>query len=265
MKRAGTMGSKRRAHAIALCAAATLMSAPSLALDCNGDAPFECLADHTAAELKRLDLKPNDDQAASFRALSAFSVYLVRGPETAAKEWEADDLPVYDLVLTLLLADQKESAEIAALAATKPFAFDADGTMIKGKDGFAQMQEDVTSFYHGQEDMAYARGCVSDEAFNDLIGGSPALREGACRVPYDTQSIQRAFGLMQLLKKLSRDQAVEATMQYAYRVPSCTVARAVIEIADTPEALGDDDETASWKILDMATICAAELLIGQDL
>lgn len=265
MKRKRVMRLRRLAAPFALCIAAALLASPADAFDCDDEQSFQCLADYTAAELDRLDLEPTEDQAASFKALPSFTHYLEKGPAAAVEHWEADDLPVYDLVLTLLLADQIESAKAAALAAKKPFAFDADGAMIKGRQGFAQMRQDVASFYHGEENMTYARACVSDEAFKELIGGGPKLREGACRAPYDARSVQRAFGLMQLLKNLSRSDAVEATMQYAYRVPSCTVARAIIDIAETPKALGGDGETASWKILDMATICAAELLSGQDL
>ena len=249
----------------ALCLSTALMSSSVVAMDCGATEPFQCLADYTETELKRLKLSPNTDQAASFKAVGAFSVYLKAGAKAAANHWEAEALPIYDLVLVLLLADQTKDAEIAALAAEKPFAFDADGAKIKGPQAFSQMKQDLRSFYHGEEDMAYARACVSDEAFKDIIGGSAELRKGACRVPYDTQSIQRAFGLMQLLKGVSREQAVEATMQYAYRVPSCTVASAIVEVAPTPEAFGGDEETAAWKVLDMATICAAELLIGRDL
>ena len=265
MKQRHFTRTRRLAAFAALCVAIALPASAAKDDECSDATPFQCLADHTASELKRLGIQPTEDQAASFQALPHFALYLKDGPQAAVEQWEAEDLPVYDLVLTLLLAGKDESAERAALAATKPFAFDADGAKIKGKPGFAQMRQDVASFYHGEENMTYARACVSDEAFKELIGGGPKLREGACRAPYDTRSVQRAFGLMQLLKNKSRAEAVEASMQYAYRVPSCTVARAIIDIADAPEALGGNEETASWKILDMATICAAELLGGQDL
>ena len=240
-------------------------ASPALALDCSGEDPFECLADYTKAELKRLSLTPNEDQAKSFDALTGFEVYLKDGAKEAVKKWEEDGLPVYDLVLALMLADKEDEAEMAALAAKKPFAFDADSKQIKGKEAFAQMKQDVASFYHGEENMVYARACVSDEAFENEVGGSPAMRLGACRVPYDKRAVQRAFGMMQLLKDVSRDAAVEAAMQYAYRVPSCDVATAIVEIAPNSRGLGSDDETAAWKVLDMATVCAAELLIGYDL
>ena len=248
-----------------IAASIALGAGPAFALECGDRDPFVCLADHTKSELKRLSLTPNDDQAKSFDALTGFDVYLKDGPTAAVKQWEKDGLPVYDLILALLLADNEDDAERVALAAKKPFAFDADGKQLAGKQALAQMEQDVAAFYHGEETMAYARACVSDEAFQEEVGGSPEMRKGACRVPYDKRAVQRTFGMMQLLKGVSRDSAVEGAMQYAYRVPSCDVATAIVEIAPNSKGLGSDDETAAWKVLDMATVCAAELLIGLDL
>lgn len=250
---------------LAVLAAIALAVSPARSLDCSGAERFACLADHASAEMARLSLSPTDDQRASFEALPALSLYVANGPEAAAKAWEARDLPVYDLILTLLLADREGDAEAAALATEKPFAFDADGKGIGGEAGYRQTREDLRAFYHGEEAMEYARACVSDEAFREEIGGGPEMREGACRVPYDPRAVQRAFGIMQLLKGVSRDRAVEATLQYAYRVPSCAVAAAVIDIMPSAEALAADAESAAWKVLDMATICAAEMLAGEPL
>lgn len=237
---------------------------PAQALDCTGEARFQCLSDHTRAELDRLSLTPDADQSRSFEAIAALSEYAAEGAEATVKGWEARELPIYDLILALVLAGKEEEAEKAALATDNTFAFDADGNSIGGAQGFAQMQQDVTSFYHGEEDMAYARACVSDEAFREEVGGGPEMRLGACRKPYDKRAVQRAFGMMQLMRGVARDMAVEAVMQYAYRVPSCDVATALIEIAPTSAALGDA-ETATWKVLDMATVCAAEMLVGEAL
>ena len=250
---------------VLMAAALTVgFAGPAAALDCKGEDRFACLSKHTFAELKRLSLTPNEDQSLSFEAIEALSGYVANGPEATAKDWQDRNLPIYDLILALLLADKAEDAQKAAFATEDKFAFDADGNAIGGEAGFAVMKQDVASFYHGEEDMAYSRACVSDEAFRDEIGGGPEMRLGACRQPYDTRSIQRAFGMMQLLKGVSRDMAVEAVMQYAYRVPSCDVATALIDIAPTSVALGDPD-TATWKVLDMATVCAAEMLTGETL
>jgi len=251
--------------AVGLMVANMLNAGPASAIECKGSDEFQCLADHAKAELDRLDLNPNEDQASSFKALSAFSTFLDDGPAATTKDWEEKKLPVYDLILTLLLANRDADAREVALAASQSFASDADGKALKGEEGFAQMREDLKSFYHGEEDMTYARACVSDEAFKDLIGGGPKMRRGACRLPYDTRSIQQAFGMMQFLKGVTQDQAVEAAMQYAYRVPSCKVATAIIEVAPTATALGEDKTSAAWKVLDMATVCAAELLAPREL
>lgn len=242
----------------------TSLAKPAAALDCSGDERFTCLSDHTFAELKRLSLTPDADQTRSFEAIKALSGYAANGPEATAEDWQERNLPIYDLILALLLADKETEAEAAALATDDKFALDADGNSVGGKAGFAVMQQDVASFYHGEEDMAYARACVSDEAFRAEIGGGPDVRLGACRQPYDARSIQRAFGMMQLLKGVDSDAAIEAVMQYAYRVPSCDVATALIEIAPSSSAFGDA-ETAAWKVLDMATVCAAEMLTGEAL
>ncbi len=247
---------------LAGCFLSTTLAA---AVECEGADRFKCLSEYANAELDRLELTPNKDQASSFNALSSFDMLSDKGPEETVKQWEADGLPVYDLILTLLLANRDNDAEKAALAAEKPFSFDADSKALKGEQGLQQMREDLKSFYHGEEDMTYARACVSDEAFKDLIGGGAQMRIGACRLPYDPVNVQRAFAMMQLLKGVTRDQAVEAAMQYAYRVPSCAVASAIIEIAPTATALGSDKSTAAWKVLDMATICAAEMLTAQEL
>lgn len=253
--------------AAALLAATAL---PAAALECGADQdPFDCLQTHAQAELSRLDLTPNEDQRKSFEALIAFDIYLDEGPEAAVAAWEAAGHPVYDLLLTLLLADQKEDAKKVALAATKSFgATDANGKDVTGEAGYEQMVKDLRSYYHGEEDMVYSRACVSDQAFKEEVGGGPKMRDGACRAPYNRRSIQRAFGTMQLMRDVSAADAVEAALQYAYRVPSCTVATAIIEVVTSPSTFGDGEdyeETATWKVLDMATICAAELLVGHDL
>lgn len=245
--------------------AAGVMAGPARALDCGGDEPFVCLSEHAEAAIARLSLPLTDTQRQSFEALPALAIYQKEGAEAAVEQWEDSELPVYDLILALLLADRARDASTVALAAKKPFVADADGKMIKGQPGFRQMEQDLKSFYHGEEDMAYAKGCVSDDAFQREVGGSAKMRQGACRVPYDPQAVQRTFGMMQLLRGLSRDQAVEAVMQYAYRVPSCDVAAAIVDLAPSSEGLGSDAETAAWKVLDMATICAAELLQEQNL
>ena len=242
------------------------MASPAQALDCGGDEPFVCLSEYAEAALSRLSLTlSSDDQRRSFNALPALEIYQNEGAEAAVKQWEEADLPVYDLILALLVADREQDARAVAMAAEKPFATDADGKGVKGQPGFRQMQQDLKSYYHGEEDMAYAKGCVSDEAFKREVGGSAAMREGACRVPYDPQAVQRTFGMMQLMRGVSLDQAVEAVMQYAYRVPSCDVAVAIVELAPSGAGLGSHKETAAWKVLDMATICAAELLQQQNL
>ena len=251
--------------AVGVCFLNSPLIVSASASNCGDGQPFTCLSEHADAELERLKLAPKADQVASFRALPEFAALLHDGPGATVKQWENNNLPVYDLVLTLLLAEDIDGARIVARAATKPFAQDADGRQISGEQALVQMKQDVRSFYHGEEDMIYARACVSDDAFADLIGGDAELRKGACRMPYDVSSVQRAFGMMQSEKGLSPDQAVEAAMQYAYRVPSCAVAKAIIGDADTPADLGGDAETATWKVLDMATICAAELLIAQNL
>ena len=240
--------------------AALLFATSSVAAapECGEALNFPCIQDYAKSQLDRLGLMPNGDQNGSIRAIGALQTYLDGDPKAAVAAFENDGLAVYDLLFALTIARQTDDVEKAIAAAENPGIVNAKGEAPEGDDAVAQMKRDVFN-WHGDDDGPYVALCNgSEDEFTALLGSME--RKGACTAPYDARAVRRVFGVFQLRRGLSSPDAFRAVMEYAYRKGECVIASAVLEASHHWSFIGHDEETAAWHVIDVATLCAAELL-----
>lgn len=229
--------------------------------DCGGTPSFDCMKGYAAAQIDRLGLTPSADHQASLEAIGALQSYYDGGPRAAVEAFEARGLAVYDLVFALTAARHFEDVRIALAAAAEPPVTDAKGEALTGDEAVAMLKRDVFDWHGAGEDGVYTILCKGDaDAFAALMGSVP--QENACADPYQTLDVRRVFGALQIRRGMSSADAFRAAMEYAFREQACEIGVAVLEASYHWKAVAEDEDTAVWRIIDVATLCASELIEG---
>ena len=252
--------------AAALLAALPLPALGSSLADCDGAQAFDCIAETAQARMAALGIEPNEDQRKALKAFGTFAAMRDRGAAAAVTAIEEQEVPAYDLALALLLARKDEDAREVVTSVGMTGIYDDEGKdMPGGEAALERVKEDVSLYYLGVDDpLVWVEACEDEAAFATKVGAM-ALFDGACRAPFEPRAVSRTYALLRLKGEGAARDVIAAGLRHAFRGPHCTLASTLVDLPRSQAGLADAAEDAAWVILDAATVCAAEQLVGESL